>query len=487
MTITQLSPNAIWHYFNEICRIPRPSKKEEKIIAYLSEFGKSHGLDTRTDKAGNVLISKAATPGYENLKTVILQSHVDMVCEKNSDTVHNFDLDPIQPYIDGEWVKAKGTTLGADDGIGVAAQLAILAASDMEHGPLECLFTTDEETGLSGAFALEKNFMTGEILLNLDSEDEGELYMGCAGGIDTIALLEFMKEDVPQNLKPFKVVVKGLKGGHSGDDINKELGNANKILNRFMWECHKEFGIKVSSFNGGNLRNAIAREAEAVLLVHKDNVELLLQKMPVFINEIKSVFEVTEPGFRLEIEETEKPGFILDRDAQNKLLNVIYACPHGILGMSKTIPGLVETSTNLASVKMLDDTHIEIVTSQRSSVEAARKGAAQMLRSVFSLAGATVRHSDGYPGWKPNLNSPVLNITRQTYQSVFKVEPEVKAIHAGLECGLFLEKYPFLDMVSFGPTIKGAHSPDERIHIESVNKFWLLLTETLKRIPEKEH
>ncbi|MFC0875736.1 aminoacyl-histidine dipeptidase [Saccharicrinis sp. FJH2] len=484
MKITDLNPTVIWHYFNEICQIPRPSKKEEKIIAYLVEFGKSHGLNTRTDKAGNVLISKSATAGYENRKTVILQSHVDMVCEKNSDTVHDFDKDPIQPFIDGDWVKAKGTTLGADDGIGVAAQLAILAADDLVHGPIECLFTTDEETGLSGAFALEKDFMTGEILLNLDSEDEGELYMGCAGGIDTLALMEFLKEEVPQNMQPYTVTVKGLKGGHSGDDINKELGNANKILNRFLWECNKEFGIKLSSFNGGNLRNAIAREAQAVILIHKDKTELMQKKLPVYISEIKSVFEATEPDFKMEILETGKPEYILDRDAQNKLMNVIYACPHGVLGMSKTIPGLVETSTNLASVKMKDDTHIEIVTSQRSSVEAARKGASQMLRSVFSLAGATVKHSDGYPGWKPNLNSPILNISEETYINTFNTKPDVKAIHAGLECGLFLEKYPYLDMVSFGPTIKGAHSPDERIHIESVNKFWLYLTEILKKIPK---
>jgi len=303
MKITELNPKIIWHYFNEICQIPRPSKKEEKIIAYLIEFGKSHGLNTRTDKAGNVLISKPAKPGYENRKTVILQSHVDMVCEKNSDTVHDFEHDPIQPYIDGDWVKAKGTTLGADDGIGVAAQLAILAADNIAHGPIECLFTTDEETGLSGAFALKKDFMTGEILLNLDSEDEGELYMGCAGGIDTVALMEFMKEEVPQNMKPFKVVVKGLKGGHSGDDINKELGNANKILNRFLWESNKDFGIKISSFNGGNLRNAIAREAEAVILVLNDKTDLLQQKLSVYINEIKSVFEITEPDFKMEISE----------------------------------------------------------------------------------------------------------------------------------------------------------------------------------------
>lgn len=484
MNITELKPRAIWHYFNEICQIPRPSKKEEKIIAYLSDFGKTHNLDTKTDKAGNVLISKPATPGYENRKTTILQSHMDMVCEKNSDTVHNFETDPIKPYINGEWVKAEGTTLGADDGIGIAAQLAVLASDDIEHGPIECLFTTDEETGLTGAFALEKNFMTGEILLNLDSEDEGELFMGCAGGIDTIATLEFMADEVPQNMIPFKAMVKGLTGGHSGDDIHKELGNANKILNRFLWECHKEFGIKMASFNGGNLRNAIAREAEAVFLVHKDKAELLQSKHAQYIAEINTVYQLTEPGFELTLDQTEKPEMVLDTDAQNKLLNVLYACPHGVLAMSKSIPDFVETSTNLASVKMADLSHFEIVTSQRSSVEAARKGAAQMVRSVFSLAGATVRHTDGYPGWQPNPESPIIKTTTQAYKDTLGSEPEVKAIHAGLECGLFLEKYPHLDMVSFGPTIKGAHSPDERLNIETVDKFWILLLETLKRIPK---
>lgn len=484
MNITELNPTDIWYYFNEICKIPRPSKKEEKIIAYLNDFGKQYNLDTKIDKAGNVLISKAATPGFEHLKTVILQSHVDMVCEKNNDTLHDFYNDPIRPYIQDDWVKAKGTTLGADDGIGIAAQLAILASKDLEHGPLECLFTTDEETGLSGAFALGKNFLTGEVLLNLDSEDEGELFMGCAGGIDTIGTLNYFAEEVPNNMLTLKASVKGLKGGHSGDDIHKGLGNANKILTRFLWEVAKDFKIKLSSFNGGNLRNAIAREAEAIILIHKDKEAQVNDKLVNFIGEIKSVYSVTEPDFKMAMSHTASPDFVLDPDAQNKLLNVLYACPHGVLAMSQSIPGLVETSTNLASVKMKDGNQIEIVTSQRSSVEAARMGASQMVRSTFSLAGAQVRHTDGYPGWKPNLNSPILNITKDTYIKLFETDPEVKAIHAGLECGLFLEKYPKLDMVSFGPTIKGAHSPDERLHIESVNKFWLLLIEVLKHVPK---
>lgn len=483
--IKQLTPKAIWNYFYEITQIPRPSKKEEKIIAYLLEFGKTHNLETKTDKIGNVLISKPATAGMENRKTVILQSHLDMVCEKNNDTNFNFDTDPIETYIDGDWVKAKGTTLGGDDGIGVAAQLALLASNDIKHGPIECLFTVDEETGLSGAFALEKGFLSGEILLNLDSEDEGELYMGCAGGIDTLAELSFSKDKIPTDYIPLLVEVKGLKGGHSGDDINKGLGNANKILNRFLWEANLSYGIRLASFNGGNLRNAIAREAKAEILVHPDKKEALQKALNTYFEDIKTIYNVTEPELTLSISSTTLPHFVIDSASQNTLLNLIYACPHGVLAMSKEIDNFVETSTNLASVKT-KDMHFELVTSQRSSVEAARKGAAQMVHSVFSLAGAKVRHSDGYPGWKPNLDSPILKISTKAYQTLFSVEPEVKAIHAGLECGLFLEKYPYLDMVSFGPTIKGAHSPDERMHIESVAKFWELTLEILKQIPIKE-
>ena len=483
--LTNLVPQKIWYYFDEITRIPRPSKREQQIIDYLLAFGKEHNLETRIDAVGNVLISKGATKGMENCKTVILQSHVDMVCEKNGDKVHNFETDPIQTFIDGDWVKARGTTLGADDGIGMAAQLAVLASAELVHGNIECLFTVDEESGLTGAFALEKGFMSGDILLNLDSEDEGELYIGCAGGIDTIAKLEFIPEKAGSNLFAAKISVKGLKGGHSGDDINKGLGNAIKILNRFLWEIDKKINIHIAFIDGGNLRNAIAREASAIILFPSDKKEEVRTLLNIYASDIESIHASTEPGLSFLMESADFPEFVLDRDTQNKLLNVLYACPHGVLAMSQSIPGLVETSTNLASVKLGDGNFIEIVTSQRSSVEAARKGAMQMVSSVFGLIGATINHSDGYPGWNPNPNSHILNIAKLTYEKTFGITPAIKAIHAGLECGLFLEKYPHLDMVSFGPTIKGAHSPDERLHIPSVDKFWQLLTGILSSVPAK--
>jgi dipeptidase D len=482
--LTHLAPEKIWFYFDEITRIPRPSKKEQRIIDYLLAFGKQHNLETKVDAVGNVLICKDATMGMEGCKTVILQSHVDMVCEKNSDKIHNFDTDPIQTFIDGEWVKARGTTLGADDGIGMAAQLAVLASDDLQHGKIECLFTVDEETGLTGAFALKEGFMSGEILLNLDSEDEGELYIGCAGGVDTVATLEYNPEPAGSNLFAVKISVKGLKGGHSGDDINKGLGNAVKILNRFLWELDKKLNIFIASIDGGNLRNALAREATATLLIPSSKKEEVRTLLNIYTSDIESIYAATEPGLRLIMESTDYPEFVIDRDTQNKLLNVLYACPHGVLAMSSSIPGLVETSTNLASVKLKSDNLLEIVTSQRSSVEAARKGAKQMVSSVFGLVGATVRHSDGYPGWNPNPKSPVLQIAKTVYENTFGLIPDVKAIHAGLECGLFLEKYPRLDMVSFGPTIKGAHSPDERLHIQSVEKFWKLLIGILASAPQ---
>ena len=482
MKSSNLKPRIIWHYFNEICLIPRPSKKEGRIIAYLKGFADAHKLSCKTDKVGNVLISKRATPGMENKKTVILQSHLDMVCEKNSGTVHNFDVDPIKTYVDGGWLKARGTTLGADDGIGIACQLAILGSDNLQHGPIECLFTVDEETGLTGAFALEKGFLSGDILLNLDSEDDGELFMGCAGGIDTIGTLGFTPQTADKNLNPLKVSVTGLTGGHSGDDINKGLGNANKILNRFLWELSRETAFSLASFNGGNLRNAIAREAEAIILV--ENTDIIHKKQEPFVKAIQSIYGDTEPHFKLSIDDTHLPEKVMDDATQENLLNLIYACPNGVLGMSREIDGLVETSTNSASVKTKDNT-IELVTSQRSSVEAAKQGAAQMVKSAMLLAGAEVKHSDGYPGWKPNLDSKILKIAADSYKKLFNEEPEVKAIHAGLECGLFLEKYPNLDMVSYGPTIKGAHSPDERLKIDTVEKFWKLTLEILNNIPNK--
>ena len=484
-TIKDLKPALVWKYFDEINQIPRPSKKEEKIIAYLLDFAKKHNLEVRKDDAGNVLIIKPATKGYENRSTVILQGHVDMVCEKNSDTQHDFDNDPIQTYVDGEWLKAKGTTLGADNGIGVAAALAILESNDVEHGRLECLFTVDEETGLTGAHALEKNFLNGDILLNLDTEEEGEIYIGCAGGKGTTATFTYKRESVPSDYFWFKVEVKGLSGGHSGAEINKGLGNANKILNRYLWSLSREYKLVLSEISGGNLHNAIAREACAVAGVPSNKKENIIIELNVLLPQIQEELKAVDPNLKMIVSSTDIPLFVFDADTTYNLLNAIYACPHGVLNMSADIPGLVETSTNLASVKMKEGDTIVIGTSQRSSTESLKENAANMINAVFTLAKANVVHSAGYPGWKPNPDSNILNVAKSSYKKLYGKDPEVKAIHAGLECGLFLEKYPHLDMVSFGPTITDAHSPAEQVHIPSVDKWWELLLDVLKNIPAK--
>ena len=480
----ELKPASVFHYFAEICKVPRPSKKEEKIIAYLQNFAKEQGLESKTDEAGNILIKKPATPGKENLKTVILQSHIDMVCEKNSDSTHDFLNDPIETYIDGEWLKAKGTTLGADNGIGMAAQLAVLAANDIEHGPIECLFTVDEETGLTGAFALKEGFMDGDILINLDSEDEGELFIGCAGGANTTAEFAYEEIDAPQDYFFFNVAIKGLTGGHSGDDINKNRANANKLLNRFLSQLAEKYDLYLCEIDGGNLHNAIPREARALCAVpmkHKEDVRI---DMNIYTAEIENEFSVTEPNLRTELGSESPCAKAIDRDTVARLLKTIYAVHHGVYAWSQDMPGLVETSSNLASIKMVDG-KIKVVTSQRSSILSSRKYMSEVVRSAFLLGGAEVTTGDGYPGWKPNPASPILKVAIESYKRLFGVEPKVKAIHAGLECGLFLEKYPHLDMFSTGPTLRGVHSPDERMHIPAVDKFWQHLLDVLVNVPQK--
>lgn len=486
MSIKDLKPTIIWSYFDEITQIPRPSKKESKIIAYLLSFAEKHKLEVKKDEAGNILITKPATKGKENLPTVILQGHVDMVCEKNKETVHNFDTDPIQTYIDGDWVKAKGTTLGADNGMGVAAALAILASNDIEHGKIECLFTVDEETGLTGAYALNKDFLNGSILINLDTEEEGQLYIGCAGGKGTTATFTYTQDKIPNGYFWFKIDVKGLNGGHSGSEINKGLGNANKILTRYLWSLSKKYDLVLAEIDGGNLHNAIAREAHAIAGVPYNNKENIIIDLNIFQSEIEAELKKADPNVRISIESTDTPTFIIDKNTVGNLLNALYACPHGVLNMSLDIEGLVETSTNLASVKMKENNTIVVGTSQRSSSESLKENAANMVNAVFTLAKAEVKHSEGYPGWKPNPDSKILNIAINSYQKLFNKEPEVKAIHAGLECGLFLEKYPHLDMISFGPTITDAHSPAEQVNITSVNKWWILLLDILKNIPSNK-
>lgn len=480
-SIDQLQPERLWHYFLEICKIPRPSKKEEKIAAYICEFAKTHNLKYNVDEAGNVLVIKPASPGYENRPGVILQSHLDMVCEKNSDTVHDFDKDPITPWVEGDWVKAKGTTLGADDGIGIAAALAILESDQIQHGPLEALFTMDEETGLTGAFALKPNQLQGRVLLNLDSEDEGQIFIGCAGGKDTVATMPLETEEVPENHIAFKVSLTGLKGGHSGDDINKGLGNAVKLMNRFLWNAQELFEIALADLNAGNLRNAIAREAFALFTIHTDLETDLRNYVKQFAADVRNELKATEPDLSFTIEPVILPAHVLDEALQADLLDALYACPHGVIAMSREIPDFVETSTNLASVKFVDS-KIVITTSQRSSVESSKKDVADMVSSVFYLMQADVEQSNGYPGWKPDPASGVLKVSVDAYKKLFNQDPQVLAIHAGLECGLIGAIYPGMDMVSFGPTIKGAHSPDERLDIPSTEKFWLLTLEILKNI-----
>jgi dipeptidase D len=483
-TLTHLNPKSVWDHFEDICKVPRPSKKEEKIIEFLLEFGKKHNLETKRDEIGNVLISKPATAGMENRKTVVLQSHMDMVCEKNTDTKHDFDNDPIVPWIDNGWVKAKGTTLGADDGIGMAAEMALLTANDIEHGPIECLFTVDEETGLSGAFALQPGFFDGKILLNLDSEDEGEIFIGCAGGIDTIASMEYQKENVPADHFALKIDVKGLLGGHSGDEINKNRGNSNKILNRFLWQINKKYDLRLNDFNGGNLRNAIPREASAIITIPSKFKENVRVDFNIYATEMEHVWEVAEPKLKLFLESTDIPEFVIDKNTSDNLMDAIYACPHGVFTMSTRMPGMVETSTNLASVKFVENNKIAITTSQRSDIDSEKYNIAQMVGSALTLAGAQIQHTDGYPGWAPNPNSEILDVAVASYKNLFGVDPIVRSIHAGLECGLFLEKYPGMDMISFGPTLRDVHSPDERINIETVEKFWDHLLDILKNMPQ---
>jgi len=477
-----LYPEKVWYYFEEICKYPRPSKKEIKIAAYLMEFGKSFGLECITDKAGNILISKPACKGKENFKPVILQSHMDMVCEKNNETRHDFDNDPIQPYISEEWVKAKGTTLGADDGIGMAVQLAILASDKIEHGPIECLFTVDEETGLTGAKALETNFLKGKILLNLDSEDEGQLYIGCAGGKDTIATFTYQIEKVSHHSLAYKIMVSGLKGGHSGDDINKGLANSNKILTRLLWNS-KQFGMRLSYIDGGNLRNAIPREAFAIVTIPDSSKQHFLQYVTHFEKIIQNEFKVCDNAIKISCVQQSLPDSIIDSQTVDNLLNALYACPHGVIALSAEMPGLVETSTNLATIKMVDDNLIKIGTSQRSSVATAKQDISDMVASVFLLANARIQHGEGYPALQPNMKAEILQIVKNSYKHLFHVEPKVLSIHAGLECGLIGEIFPGMDMISFGPTLKGVHLPDERLHIGSVAKFWDLTIEVLKNIP----
>jgi len=477
-----LEPKLVWHHFEEICKYPRPSKKEEKIAAYVISVGERLGLQTEKDKFGNILIRKPATKGKENIKTVVLQSHIDMVCEKNSDVEHDFDNDPIEPFVDGDWVKAKGTTLGADNGIGMAAALAVLESTDIEHGPIEALFTLDEETGLTGANKLKKGWLKADILINMDSEEIGFLFIGCAGGMNTFAKFKAKLEKAPKNYSSFELIVKGLKGGHSGIEINVGRGNATKILNRLIWEYSQENNIRLASFKGGNKHNAIPRESFAVVAVPKKDDKKLKKFVRKFNGKVKPEFEAVDPGLVVSVKKHEMPEKFINEKVQRHLLNALYSIPHGVTKMSNDIPGLVETSNNLAVVETAGK-HINIVTSQRSSVESERADMTNMVTSVLDLAGGIVGYNDGYPAWQPDIESDVLKVFKSTFKKMYGKEPEVTAIHAGLECGLIKEKYPDVDMISLGPTMLDVHSPDERLQISTVPEFYKQLVNALKNIP----
>ena len=471
-----------WEQFDAITRVPRPSKKEEKIREYLVRFAADHGIECHTDKIGNVVMRKPATPGYEQRSKVILQSHMDMVCEKNSGVEFDFSRDAIRTRIEGEWVRAEGTTLGADDGIGMAAALAVLIDPEAEHGPLEALFTVDEETGLTGAFELGEGMLTGKYLINLDSEDEGEIFIGCAGGIDTIATFRYTTEAAPKNYSFFRVDVSDLAGGHSGDDIDKGRVNSNKTVARLLWDGMQSYELRLSYFDGGNLRNAIPREAYAIFGVPTRLRDEFRKRYELFAADLHAEFRLCEPNFRITLNEMPAVDHVIDEKTQFGLVYSLVGVPNGVIAMSMALPGLVETSTNLASVKFVDGAKIVVTSSQRSSVESAKTYVMQMVESVFALAGADVAHSDGYPGWAPDPSSRLLEVSVASYRRLFGREPKVRAIHAGLECGLFLEKYPELEMVSFGPTLRGVHSPDERLEIATVAKFWAHLNDILRTL-----
>lgn len=481
--LSNLKPELVWKHFEEITKHPRPSKNEKKVVEYVLSVVKNLGLEYKQDSFGNILVKKPATKGKENLKTVCLQGHLDMVCEKNRDVQHDFDKDPIQIYVDGDWVKAKGTTLGADNGIGVAAALAIMESNDIEHGPLEFLFTLDEETGLTGATNLSQDFLNADILLNLDSEEEGSFYIGCSGGKDTEGRFTYIKDKVPSQSLAYKISVTGLKGGHSGLDIHLGRGNAIKILTRLLWNLQNNLDLRISRIEGGSKRNAIPREAFAEVVISNSKEKEFTDYVNKFTEIVKFELGTVEPNLKISFDKINLPEFVIDKPTQFRLLNTLYALPHGVMKMNADLPDLVETSTNLATINFNDE--IVIGTSQRSSVETEKEDIVSVNRAIFLLANAQVKHGDGYPGWKPDINSEILKEMKKVYYNLYNKEPEVKAIHAGLECGIIKEKYPSMDMISFGPTILGAHSPDERVQISTVEKFYNLLLETLKNIPEK--
>ena len=475
--------NKVFDIFAEICKVPRPSKHEERISKWLQDFAAAHGIECVVDEAMNVIMRVPATPGYENHEGVILQAHMDMVCEKNGDVQHDFMTDPIETYVDGEWLKAKGTTLGADNGIGISMALAAITDPELQHPAIECLFTVDEETGLTGAEKLKDGMLQSKRLINLDSEDDGQIFIGCAGGIDTLAKMHYEQSQITNHKSQIaiRLSVSGLLGGHSGDDINKGRASANQFIVWFLARIWPQTEVQLASINGGNLRNAIAREAQAVIAVPMEYKEQIRIEWNHFVAQMEGVFGEVEKDMRLELETCDLPDFFIPAEKAYRLIMALCECPHGMIAMSKEMPGLVETSTNLASIKMRDG-YIEVNTSQRSSIEASKHHLKWAVEQALSMACDEVTHGDGYPGWAPNPKSELLEVVKKAYIDLYKAEPKVLAIHAGLECGLFLEKYPYLDMVSIGPQMYGVHSPQERLSIPSTDKCYQWLCQILRSL-----
>jgi dipeptidase D len=483
--IRNIAPKTVWNHFSDLNAVPRPSKKEEKIIQFMVDFGSRLQLDTSVDKVGNVIIKKPASPGMEDRKTIVMQGHLDMVHQKNAETTFDFEKEGINMFVDGDWVKAKGTTLGADNGLGVAAIMAVLSSTTIEHPAIEALFTIDEETGMTGAMGLQPNVLKGEILLNLDTEEDDEIGIGCAGGIDITATKKYIQDPLPKNTTAFNITVNGLQGGHSGMDIIKGLGNANKIMNRLLFDGFTNYSLRITKLNGGGLRNAIPRESFATIVVDKESKNSFLSNTKSLIENIKNEYASLEKELNIEIKATDSPTKVMDIDAQEKLIKAIYTTLNGVYRMSPDVEGLVETSNNIAKVAA-DNGNIQLLCLTRSSSESNKWDLANAIKSGFELANFNVLFSGTYPGWLPNKNSSILQVVENTYVSLFKEKPNVAACHAGLECGILGQNYPNMEMISFGPNIKGAHSPDERAQISSTQKFWKLLLEVLKNIPKKE-
>lgn len=483
-SIKQLQPTALWSHFADLNAVPRPSKKEERVIAFMKAFGESLGLPTSVDKVGNVIIKKPATSDMQGHQTIVLQSHIDMVHQKNSDTTFDFDTQGIEMFTDGDWVKAKGTTLGADNGIGVATIMAVLSSTDISHPPIEALFTIDEETGMTGALNLEGGLLDGNILLNLDTEEDTELTIGCAGGVDVTANGTYKTSTADSNMKGFTISVKGLTGGHSGADIHLGRGNANKIMNRILYTLHKKIGVGISSIDGGSLRNAIPRESSASISVSPDNESKLQSIFNGLANDLKAEYGITDANLDIQLSAGETSGTIMDKAFQGQLLAALYACPNGIYRMSPAIAGLVQSSNNLARV-LVKDGSCTIQCLTRSSVDSEKTDLANAITAAFELLADTkVTYAGAYPGWEPRPDAPIILLMSNLYEELFGEKAHVNAIHAGLECGILGTNYPGMQMISFGPNIYGAHSPDERAQISSVQKFWKYFTETLKRIPK---